>query len=597
MSDEMRNRIIREKNEQILTPPNDLLASIEDLGTDPRRPRTAIARYHSRKWLEAEQARMQYGDTLPLTSTVDKEAMERPSYYPEDFGIGFIPDPYEYTSEWAASTDYWETVCYTNLSAPKPFDPHLHGDLTAKTVGYGYHYHSTSPWTDLYDIVTRRGGGPRGGFSYTTGPTEGTYPSSILPQPTFNLGTLGFTNGGWNPEGLQWTNRPKRMRLHGLRNGWPHKVYFCRSRQVMFRNVYGTMATEDATPNAPLVLINGTSQLNGIRSIGSKENENSPVRLTIQVNNTFGRRSGIVKVGDTVQVFCAPRTWANPPLVFTGFVAELEETETNLTLYCDDNLGLLASEYLTTEPTLDKSDVANVIKAIIAGSSYSIPMQKITTETGLVIPQGMKFVGKSRLGAIQSCLKIIASSPKRASIRCDNQGFIELFLLTDLNDANISPYIGGRMPRTDVPQDLYPTSVEKTGGDVDFFNVATVYSSTNNIQVTVSGTGASVRPMQLYHVDDGIKTKEQGRIIAHALLSEQGESRQRWEVEALPERFDIRVGDVVEFASYVGGLSGRHRVRAIGWKYTTGDNPIMNLTLGSARPSLVATLQSVSSAK
>ena len=32
---------------------------------------------------------------------------------------------------------------------------------------------------------------------------------AVLPQPTFNLGELGFSNGGWNPEGLQYTNRPQ----------------------------------------------------------------------------------------------------------------------------------------------------------------------------------------------------------------------------------------------------------------------------------------------------------------------------------------------------------------------------------------------------
>ena len=31
--------------------------------------------------------------------------------------------------------------------------------------------------------------------------TEGPYPTSVLPQPQFNLGVLGFSNGGWNRRG------------------------------------------------------------------------------------------------------------------------------------------------------------------------------------------------------------------------------------------------------------------------------------------------------------------------------------------------------------------------------------------------------------
>ena len=531
---------------------------------------------------------------LDVTTTVDKEAIERPSYYPPNYGIGFIPDPYQYS--WG-TMDYWETICYTSLSAPRPFDPHLHGDLTAKTVGYGYHYHSTSPWTDEYDIVTRRGGGPRGGFSYTTGPTEGSYNSSILPQPTFNLGVLGFTNGGWNPEGLQWTNRPRRMRLHGLRNGWPHQVYFCRSRQVMFRNLYGPMATEEATPNAPLVLINGSTTLNGIIEIKSNENENTPVRLVIAVNSTFGRRSGIALIGDTVQVYCAPRIWANPPLVFTGYVVEIEETENKVILMCDDNLGLLASEYLTTEPPIDKTDAANVIKTIVAGSKYALPISNMTTETRIPIPEGMKFQGKSRLAAIQTILDVINASPNRVQFRCNPQGYLELFTQRALHDTSANPYIGGRLPRTAVPQDLYPTSIERTGGDVDFFNVATVFNSEQDIEVTVSGTGASTRPIQSYFSETDITTNEQARMLGVALLNQQGETRQRWSVEAKPERFDIRVGDIIDFASFIGGLAGRQRVYGIGWKYASGSSPTMNLTLGSAAPSLVATLRAATSSK
>ena len=69
------------------------------------------------------------------------------------------------------------------LTTPKPFDPHLHGDMTSTVArGFGYHYYSKSPFPDSYDIVHRRGGGPRGGFAHNV--TNGRSISNIGSSST-----------------------------------------------------------------------------------------------------------------------------------------------------------------------------------------------------------------------------------------------------------------------------------------------------------------------------------------------------------------------------------------------------------------------------
>ena len=138
------------------------------------------------------------------------------------------------------------------------------------------------------------GGGARGGFAYTPVRLRGAYPSAVLPQPTFNLGRLGHLLAVGIQRATR-TNRPKRMRLGGLRNGWAHKVMFARSRQVMHRNLYGDISVSEATPKAPTVVLNGLTDIHGVIEVNMKKSFNAPTQVEITINNPKRQTNRIVQ--------------------------------------------------------------------------------------------------------------------------------------------------------------------------------------------------------------------------------------------------------------------------------------------------------------
>jgi hypothetical protein len=583
------HRIVREPPAGVIEPPNSLVDSVDRLADDPRRPRTAIARWATRLWAELHYEREE-GEILPSPSPtigmVDKETIERPQHFPTDWGLAFIPSPGS-ISGWGIQ-DSLITDCYTSLSVPRPFDPTLHGTI-AGAVGFGWMGYQGNPFPDNYDIVTRRGGGPRGGFSWTTGPTEGNYPTGILPSPTFDLGKIGFSNGGWNPEGLKWTNRPRRVRLQGLRNGWAHRVMFVRSRKVMFRNLYGPVSEDEATPKAPTVVLNGSLGMTGVRSVRVRRAFNAPATVTIDLNSVAGRRSGVAKLGDTVQIFAAPRNWAFPPCVFTGFISDIEEDDDKVTLVGLDTLGYLTKDIILTNPNYQETDAGAVIRDIIGNSSYGPPLGKISTETRVILPAGLDLSGKTRLAAAQTVLDIVNNTPNRVLLQAGTDGFINLIRLREVDDANLTPYIAGRIPRTSVPQDLYPTSILRDEGDLDFPNKVTV----KNPELDIEVTEPRVEPNNPIHiiVNESAATDEAtARFFAQQILSQAGTSKARWLVTAIPERFDIMPGQVVDFASKAGSLAGRQMVFNVDWVYST-DGSEINLTVGRQAADLVAAMR------
>ena len=580
------HRIVREAPRGVVEMPLD--EEIEKMAEDPRRPRSAFARWFSKQWAESHYER-EPGQSLPMASATvgmaQKEVMERPPHYPTDWGLGFVPTS---VTVGGYVQDKMMTACYTSLNVPRPFDPTLHGTV-AGTVGFGYMGFQGNQFPDNYDISTRRGGGPRGGFSFTTGPTEGNYPTGILPSPTFNLSKLGYSNGGYNPEGLQWTNRPKRIALQGLRNNAAHRVFFARSRRVMFRNLYGPVAEDEATPKPTTVLVNGMLSLSGVKSIRCSRTYNAPASLTIEVNSIAGRRSGVVKLGDTVQVFAAPRAWAEPPLVFTGFVSDMEETSTSVKLVCLDTLGYLTKEIITSELSYQETDAGVVIRDIVAGSSYGPPIGKISTQTRVILPSTVKFKGKTRLAAIQTILDVVNNTPNKVLLQVGTDGYVNLVRLREVEDTNLKPYVAGRLPRTNVPQDLYPIEITRDEGDMDFVNKVTVTNSELNIEVT-EPTYEPTKPNHITIEEPSATDEPTARFFAQQFLNQQGRSSTRWKVNALPERFDIMPGQVVEFASKDAGLAGRQRVYDIDWNYSVTGSSI-NLTVGRQAPDLVAVMR------
>ena len=600
------HRLVRSPHESkmVITPDKGFLSEVERLGQDPRKPRTALARMVSRSWLEVAhmEFRNKSDDPILFEKMYAKQQIEKDAHYPASWGLDFIPNPNaiadgsgESNASLGWKRDVFSTVCYTSLTTPKPFDPHLHGDMTSTAVrGFGYHYYSKSPFPDSYDIVHRRGGGPRGGFAFTTGPTEGPYPTSVLPQPQFNLGVLGFSNGGWNPEGLQWTNRPKRMLLQGLRNSWAHKVMFARSRKIMNRNLYGPISETVATPRAPNVVVNGLKPMTGLLSITMTETLNSPSVVDIEVNNTSGRRTGSIKQGDSIQVFASPKQMANPPLLFTGFVAEVIETEKVISVKCLDSLGFLTREVIDTNPIYYQADAATVLKEIIVGSRYAPPVGKIVNESFVILPEGLDFVGSTRMKAVQQILGIINSTPNIFRLRADEHGFISLEKLKVLDDATTIPLKGGEIPRDmNSIQDFYPTSVERESGDSFRFNVVKVKNDDLNISVSVPATNDASypsAPVEKVIKEDFITTDQQAKMVGEGLLATQGSQLARWQVDGIPTTFNINAGDVMSFASREAGLSGRQRIFNVRWSFTP-NGASMTLSCGRQSPDLLATLR------
>ena len=581
-------------DEYLLRPPVELLDFAEKLGRDPRIPKKAIGRHITSLWRTSFEAKRHHNRQTTeslAASAPEREIMARPAHYPTWWGIGSIPFPSDVGKRWMM--DFNTTVCYSSLSIPRPFDPHFHGAIDPSQPGFGFQYLGASAWPGRFDITSRRGGGPRGGFSFTTGPTEGNYPSTVLPSPTFDLGRLGFTNGGWNPEGLQYNQRPKTMRLTGLRNTWPHRVFFARSRQVMFRNVYGPISTTEATPRAANVVLNGSTALEGILGISMSQDFNAPRIADITISNIAGRRSGMFRVGDTIQIYAAPRSWANPPLIFTGFIRDIKESNSEVVITAPDSLGYLALEPVLTNPTYFQSDASEVIRDVVANSSYKPPLGRIKSSTNVFLPSGMKFEGKTRLDSIQTVLGVINETLNTFRINSDNQGRIQFMQLPELDDSSIQPFIAGRMPRTSTPQDLYPTSIVREEGQTEFYNVVTVTNQDDTIRVQVpQNTDADfpIRPVHRVFKEKSITTTDQARLIARQLLAQQGRERTRWTVEALPERFDMQCGDIVEFASADGGLAGRQMIFNMQWSLTPGGSTL-SLTVGRPNISILASIR------
>ncbi len=597
-----RYMLLSRPEDGVLIPPTQLLSFYEEIGSDPRVPKKAVGRLASTHYRDAMESRLHdqrnaEGWIHSLGWPQEVEAAVRPAHYPAHWGLSRIPRADEL--KWDSwNVGYSRTHCYTSLNIPRPFDPHVNGLAYPNVVGFGYMYRRGSAWMDRFDVVGRRGGGNRGGFTMTTGPTEGTYPTSILPSPTFNLGRLGFTNGGWNPEGIQYTNRPRKMRLTGLRSGWAHRVYMVRSRQVMFRNVYGPMSTSEATPRAPLVVINGVENVSGVMSISYEGSVNAPGEISIEINNTRGKRSGKFKEYDTVQVYCSPRLVSEPPMIFTGFISDIIEKDV-ITITCLDTLGYLALEPILDRVDYTRVDAAQVIREIVAGSTYPIGLGRMMTTSRIVLPSGMNFVGKTRLQAIQTVLDFANTSPRKMLLQCDERGNLSLVEMPD-PETESAPLIGGR---DDMPlngsvnlgktRDFWPSSIQVTRGAQRSFNVATVKNTGLGVSATYPAITSPDYPASPVHVlfeEAAATTQHMCSYFAKQFVKQQQQG-ERYTIKGRPERFDIYPGDVMQFFAYDGAaITGNHQIFKVDWWWNSASVG-MTLTVGRDPPSLIGSLR------
>ena len=244
-------------------------------------------------------------------------------------------------------------------------------------------------------------------------------------------------------------------------------------------------------------------------------------------------------------------------------------------------------------PSYYQADAATVIKDIIANSAYAPPIGQIINQSFVILPEGMDFIGSTRLQAIQSILSVINSTPNILSLRADKSGIISLQRLRDVDDANIVPFVAGRIPKTLVPQDFYPVEIERDTGDSQSFNVVKVKNEELGIAVSVPAVGSArypTSPVERVVREKFIIDDVQATLVGESLLANQGSNAVRWMVVGLPERFDITNGDVVEFASVEAGLSGRQRVFGVSWQLTPNLST-MTLTVGRQAPDILATLR------
>lgn len=595
-----RFMLLTRPDEGVLIPPAAMLAYYESMGEDPRIPKRAVGRMASRHYKEAfeHQLANQVNDGSWVHSLgwpQEVEAAAKPNHYPSHFGLSRIPRPDEMAhASWGV--DYTRTVCYSSLNLPRPFDPHAHGIGTGNAIGFGYLYRSESSWMDRYDIIGRRGGGNRGGFAMTTGPTSGTYPDSVLPNPAFDLGRLGYTNGGWNPEGIQYTNRPRKMRLTGLRSGWAHRVFMARSRQVMFRNVYGPVSITEATPRAPLVVINGIHNVSGIISIQSKAILNAPVEVTIEINNPRGSRAGKFKEYDTVQIYCSPRMSSRPPLLFTGFISSVREGE-SIRIVCLDSLGYLSLEPILSQVDYTSVDAAQVIRELVGGSSYPLGLGRMITKSRITLPSGMDFLDKTRLNAVQTVMSFANTSPNSIQLSVDPRGRISLDEMID-PAGDPSPVIGGH---PDLPlngavnlgktRDYWPSRIQKLSGSQDTFNVATVKNG--DLSATYPKPSSPDYPSSPVHKmfkESAATTLQMCEFFAKQYVESQGRG-ERYIIFGRPERFDIAPGENIQLYAYIGAaITGVHRIYEVNW-YWSSKSVSMDIVVGREPPSLIGSLR------
>tara|TARA_Y100000114_G_C11730252_1_gene313159 strand:+ start:512 stop:1288 length:777 start_codon:yes stop_codon:yes gene_type:complete len=251
----------------------------------------------------------------------------------------------------------------------------------------------------------------------------------------------------------------------------------------------------------------------------------------------------------------------------------------------------LSNETILNENIVVKGDAASIIKSVIAGSSYAPPIGRISTESRVTVPSGITLKGQTRLAAIQTVLGFINIAPTPMTIYADERGYIHLRKLQEVDDTDLTPLVAGRMPRTDTPQDFYPTSVERQKGDLSIFNVVVVKNRTAGIDFTfppVDDPNFPRRPVHRVVNEKSVTSNQQAEQFAKLMLSNNGRTEEQFVIEGLPERYDIYAGDVMEFASM--GIAGRHRIFRVSWEMTP-NGAAMTLDVGRQPADLVATLR------
>ena len=158
-----------------------------------------------------------------------------------------------------------------------------------------------------------------------------------------------------------------------------------------------------------------------------------------------------------------------------------------------------------------------------------------------------------------------------------------------ITDSSVASYIAGRLPRTTAPQDLYPTAIDRIEDDSDLINFVTIRNQSKGIEVNVPATKPTA-PIQRLFDEPTITDESQAILFGSQIIEQQGRFKSRWSVQAVPERFDMQVGDLCQFASVEGGLAGVHQIFDMSWQLSV-DGSDLSMTVGRQTPNLVSAIR------
>ena len=335
----------------------------------------------------------------------------------------------------------------------------------------------------------------------------------------------------------------------------------------------------------------------GVLSIRVRHKLNAPSECIITLSNVRGKRAFTIQRGDRIILKASPSSWTSEigmPPVFYGFVMDIETTNLTYTVVGLDTLGWLTNEIILTNPfTIStRSDGADVLKEIVADSAYSLndSLAKMLGETRVIMPQSLSVKNNTRLQAMQSVLSLVNSTPRLFRLKGNlSSKLVEFDRLPTLDDTTHVPYIAGRMPRTTAPLDIIPTSVFREESESDLINLVTIQNTAMNISVTEPITSPT-NPIHRLFEETMVTDEVSARLFARQIINQQGIDKTRWTVEAIPNRLDIVAGDIIEFQSIEGGLSGKQMVFDLTWTMNTGGCEMV-LTVGRQSPDFLTAIR------
>jgi len=349
-----------------------------------------------------------------------------------------------------------------------------------------------------------------------------------------------------------------------------------------------------------MVMVNGIHVLDGVISITCDARLNSPRVMTIVVNSPHGKRVREVQSHDTIQIYASPRHWADPPIIFTGFVSDTSSTSDSFTIVALDPIGYLGLEPVMTTPTWYEADVIHIIRDVIANSTYPISIDRMLAESRIRIPEDIDLQYKTRLDAIQTLLDLVNHTPRRLRLWADVNGRINLTLQANPDTAQYGYRVGSSvngsgtgMADATITADVWPQNVSARDASSETYNVVTILNESLGIKITrPNATDADypTNPIHRVFTEDAAISESVAELIAEQRLKSQGYSTRSWTIVGRPERFDMLAGEVIDVDSHLADSMGKHLIQELRWTLTSSSADI-SITTGRPDPSILGVLR------